>query len=142
MIGFFSGWSAKQYLPQMDFRPDFVSRGGGVDDWLAAGKRPLIGAAARGFGHAYVHGEADGATHFDAIQQAKRPDIAWEGSGLVWARVPCGTQVEVTHPAPTIFGAYYMVPTEGLVRFQTEKMLEEVKPGVWGIEFDEPEFFH
>jgi hypothetical protein len=56
--------------------------------------------------------------------------------------VPCGLRVEVTHPAPTIFGAYYMVPTEGLVHFQIDKMLAELKEGVWGIEYDEPEYFH
>lgn len=142
MLGFFSGWSARRYIPQMDFRPDVVSRGGGTEDWKAHGKTPLIGEGIRGGGYEYAHGQWDGRDHTDDIQRAKRPDVAWEASGLVWAKVPCGTRVEITGPAPTMFGAYYMVPTEDFVRFHVEMMLKRLEPGIYGIEYDEPEFFH
>jgi len=142
MLEFFSGWSARHYIPQIDFRPDVVSRGGGVEEWLAHGKVPLVGEGIRGGGYQFAHGQWDGKDHTDDIQQAKRPDIAWESSGLTWARVPCGQRVEITGPAPTMFGAYYMVPTEDFVRFHVEMMLNRIREGVYGIEYDEPEFFH
>lgn len=142
MIGLFCGWYGPDRIPEIDFRPDIVSRGPGAREWLALGKRPLVATGGRHAGYEFVHGEWDGREHPEVVQQAKRRDIAWESSGLTWARVPCGTRVEITDPAPTTFGAYYMVPTEDFVRFQAEQLVKDLPDAAFGVEFDEPEFFH
>jgi hypothetical protein len=131
-LGMFTG-SGREYDARLNFRPSYASRGSGSEEWAGKGIVNLLGTGVRG-SHIW-----DGVAHWDVVQAAVEPDLAWDGSNLSFARVPEGPYMSVV--APHVGTIYYITPTEDYTESRVREILADMGAHQAGIELDEPEFW-